>query len=123
MDSSRRAECLPNTRTDILKFVVDWVNSPTTKQHVLWIHGLAGSGKSALSTTIARIFDDSGRLGAFLFFDRDVTERSDPTTVFRTLAQQLGASDLKIGAAIRAVVETNQKIAMSSLSHQFHRLI
>jgi hypothetical protein len=39
------------------------------------------------------------------------------------LAQQLGASDLKIGAAIRAVVETNQKIAMSSLSHQFHRLI
>ncbi|KIM76734.1 hypothetical protein PILCRDRAFT_640905 [Piloderma croceum F 1598] len=93
MDASRRTACHPNTRVDILKFVVDWANDARNEQRMLWIHGPAGSGKSTLSTTIANLFRDSGQLGAFLFFDRDITERSDPMTVVRTLAHQLGTSD------------------------------
>jgi len=105
MDASRRSECLPNTRVDILNFIVDWVKDPLGKQNTLWLYGLAGSGKSTLSTTIANIFNDSGQLGAFLFFERDVAERSDPTIVIRTLAHQLAASNPALGEAIRSVVE------------------
>ena len=123
MDASRRTECLPNTRTDILKFIFDWVEDATSQQNLLWLHGLAGSGKSTLATTIANICGTSGKLGAFLFFDRDVNHRSDPTSVIRTLAHQLASSDPRIGAAIRAAVEKNSNILMSSLHLQFQRLI
>jgi len=124
MDASNRTGCLPNTREDILNFVVDWANDPRcNEQKILWIHGLAGSGKSALSTTIANIFRDSGQLGAFLFFDRDVIERSNPTIVIRTLAHQLGTSDSRIGAAIRPAIEKNPNVIISPLSHQFLKLL
>ncbi|KIM90352.1 hypothetical protein PILCRDRAFT_59878 [Piloderma croceum F 1598] len=123
MGPSRRTECLQNTRNDILKFVVEWANNVRSEQKMLWIHGLAGSGKSTLTTSIANIFRDSGQLGAFLFFDRDVVERSDPTTVVRTLAHQLSMSDPRIGAAIRIVIEGNPNILMSPLPRQFQKFI
>jgi hypothetical protein len=93
MDASSRVECLPFTRQDILQFVIDWVINSSPDQNILWLFGVTGSGKSALSTTIANYFRELGRLGAFLFFDRDVTERSDPSAVIRTLAYQLGTFD------------------------------
>jgi NACHT domain len=123
MDASSRIECLTDTRTGILKFIVDWVNSSASDQNILWLHGLAGSGKSTLSTTIANIFREDNLLGAFLFFDRDITERSDPTVVIRTLAYQLASSDHRIGAAIRAVIEEDSNIWLSPLSRQFRKLV
>jgi NACHT domain len=123
MNTSTRSGCLPNTRKEILKSVVDWVNDTTSEQNILWVRGLAGSGKSALSTTIATNYGGSGQLGAFLFFDRDVTERSNPTMVIRTLAHQLGSSYPRIGATIRAVVENNSNILASSLHLQFRKLL
>jgi hypothetical protein len=123
MDSSKRMGCLPNTRADVLQLIVDWVNNPFSQQNILWLHGLAGSGKSALSTTIASVFRSSGALGAFLFFERDVTERNDPTIVVRTLAHQLAAFDRRIGTAICTTVESTPNISLSPLSHQFRRLI
>src|ERR1700685_3037039 len=45
MDVSRRSGCLANTRIDILQFIIDWVNDPASEHHMLWLHGLAGSGK------------------------------------------------------------------------------
>jgi ABC-type dipeptide/oligopeptide/nickel transport system ATPase component len=123
MDPSRRTECLSGTRKGVLKFVVNWANDTRNEQRILWIRGLAGSGKSTLSTTIADIFRDSGQLGAFLFFDRDVIERSNPTAVIKTLAHQLGISDRRIGAAIRTVIEENPNMLMSPLYRQFQKLI
>ncbi|KIM72615.1 hypothetical protein PILCRDRAFT_15964 [Piloderma croceum F 1598] len=123
MDASMRSRCLPNTGTHVLEFIVDWVSDPASQQNILWLYGMAGSGKSTLATTIASTFDDSGRLGAFLFFDRDVTERSDPAMVFRTLAHQLASSNPDIGEAIREVVEKNANIWILPLRLQFIRLL
>jgi energy-coupling factor transporter ATP-binding protein EcfA2 len=108
----------------MLNFIMDWVsNSHNANQNILWLHGLTGSGKSTLATSIANIFRDSGQLGVFLFFDRDVTEGSDLMLVVRTLAHQLGSSDPTIGGAICTVVERNSNILLSPLSHQFDKLI
>ena len=123
MDASNRPECLDDTRVDIVNSIRDWVSDAASSQNVFWLHGLAGSGKSTLSTTIANMFRESGHLGAFLFFDRDVTERSDPTNVIRTLAYQLGLCNPQIGAAITAVIETTPSITMSPLRLQFTKLI
>src|SRR6202451_1446564 len=123
MDACDRPECLDETRVDIVKSIQDWVTSATSGQNVLWLHGLAGSGKSTLSTTVANMLRESGQLGAFLFFDRDVTERSDPTNVIRTLAYQLGLCNPEICAAITAVIENTPSISMSPLRLQFMKLI
>jgi hypothetical protein len=123
MDASRRTGSLHDTRTNIMKFITDWANDTTREQSILWIHGLAGSGKSTLSTTIANFYRDSEQLGAFLFFDRDVTERSDPARVIRTLAYQLGTYNSKFGAAIRSVVERHPNTLVSPLGHQFQKLV
>jgi hypothetical protein len=123
MDACDRPECLDETRVDIVKSIQDWVTSATSGQNVLWLHGLAGSGKNTLSTTVANMLRESGQLGAFLFFDRDVTERSDPTNVIRTLAYQLGLCNPEICAAITAVIENTPSISMSPLRLQFMKLI
>jgi len=103
--------------------IVDWGSSPSCQQNVLWLYGLAGSGKSTLSTTIAQLFRERGSLGAFLFFDRDVTERSDPTTVIRTLAYQLGSFDRHIGSVISTILESTPGILLSPLHFQFQKLM
>jgi hypothetical protein len=123
MDASTRVRCLEDTRSDILDFIVNWVDDPTAQQNVFWLHGLAGSGKSTISTEIASIFGGSRRLGAFLFFDRDVTGRSDPTLVIRTLAHQLASSDPHIRTAIREVLERNSNVLALPLPLQFQKLI
>src|ERR1700733_5578146 len=97
MDACDRSEGLIGTRLDILSFIEDWVKRPSREHSVLWIHGLAGSGKSAISTTISNRFRELGWLGAFVFFDRDVVARSDPATVIRTLAYQLGNFHTTVG--------------------------
>src|ERR1700685_2123868 len=81
MDASDRTECLPGTRAEVIQFITDWATAPVRKQNILWVYGLAGGGESTLATTMANKFRRMGRLGAFLFFDRDVAERSDPLTV------------------------------------------
>ena len=96
MDASARVECLPSTREDILQFIIDWAVDPSSDRNILWVHGVAGSGKSAISTSIANYFRELGRLGAFLFFDHDVPERNDPHSVIRTLAYQLAQFDTQM---------------------------
>jgi hypothetical protein len=123
MDASSRSECVPGTRQDILKFITDWLTTPSEKQNVLWLHGLAGYGKSTISTTIAEYFRDLGRLGAFIFFDRNDPAHSDPNVVIRTLAYRLASSDIHIKSAVCAAVENDKSIADAPVRKQFAKLL
>jgi NACHT domain len=123
MEASGRAECLPSTRQDVLSKIIDWATDPSCSQNVLWYHGLAGSGKSTLSTTVASIFRDLSRLGAFVFFDRAFPERSHPSKVIRTLAYKLGLFDRRIGTAICAAIDNFPSVIDASLRVQFIKLL
>jgi hypothetical protein len=91
MDAFSRPECLPNTRQVILKFITDWLTTPSGNENILWLHAVAGFGKSTISTTLAESFRELERLGAFIFFNRNTTS-SDPAVVIRTLSYQLSDS-------------------------------
>ena len=122
MDPFLRKECLPDTRTNVLEFIINWVNDLRTTQNVLWIYGLAGSGKSTLSTTIANRFRESGNLGTFIFFDRDIAERNNPRDVIRTMAYQLGVFHPDIGEIIASALKSSPNICLSPISYQFQKL-
>jgi hypothetical protein len=46
MNATLREECLPDTRQEILKSIVDWLTAPSAGQNTLWLHGVAGSAKA-----------------------------------------------------------------------------
>jgi hypothetical protein len=123
MDEYNRSTCLPNTRLDIIHFITKWIADESDDQNkVLWLYGLAGSGKSTLSTTLAQTMRSLHRLGAFFFFNRDIPDRSFPTLI-RTLAYQLAQFDHHIGAEISRIVENNPNIAGMPLDFQFANLL
>lgn len=124
MDWSKRVPCQSKTCLAAIQLVTDWVfDASGDKTNVLWLHGLAGSGKSTLSTTIANFFVELKRLGAFVFFDRDVKERSDPFSVVRTLAYELSLFDSRIRDRVMRAIDENAHIARMQLDAQFRELL
>jgi hypothetical protein len=123
MDPYHRPECLIGTRADVLSYMESWVSSPSRVGNLLWLHGLAGSGKSAISTTIANRFRELGWLGVFIFFERDVIARSDPAIVIRTMAHQLGTFHAHVGIEIATAIKRTPSICHAVLRTQFQKLI
>lgn len=123
MGESKRGACLPNTRLDDIKSAMDWFSDDSDdRQNVMWISGLAGTGKSTLSTTIANMMDYVGLLGASFFFDRGIPERG-ASTLIPTLAYQLARFNAAIAAKIQQVVQHNDNIANKPLGVQFSKLL
>ncbi|EFR02261.1 hypothetical protein MGYG_05262 [Nannizzia gypsea CBS 118893] len=62
-------ECLPNTRTEFRREIAEWAVSPKGKC-IFWLNGMAGTGKSTISRTVAKSFKEENLLGASFFFKR-----------------------------------------------------
>ena len=123
MDEYSRIPCLPKTRLDVIRAFTDWIaDGSIDRKSVLWLHGVAGSGKSTISTTLAQTMRDLDRLGAFFYFNRDIPERN-AATLIRTLAHQLAIFDPQIGTEVSRVVERNPNIAAMPLEFQFTNLL
>lgn len=70
-----KRSCLKGTRTAVMKQITDWIQSADADApRVLWLSGMAGTGKSTIAYTIAREYQEQSRLGAFFAFNR-----SDPS--------------------------------------------
>jgi hypothetical protein len=62
--------CFPNTRVEVLDQIVNWFHDVDDARSIFWLNGMAGTGKSTISRTIAPELHDSGNLGASFFFSR-----------------------------------------------------
>jgi hypothetical protein len=123
MHEYNRTTCLQNTRLNVIKDVMEWIADDSDDlKKVLWVYGLAGTGKSTLSTTIAQIMRGLHRLGAFFFFNRDIPQRNFATLI-RTLAYQLAMFDARFGAVVSRVAEIHGNIAGMPLDFQFENLL
>ncbi|KDR74367.1 hypothetical protein GALMADRAFT_141414 [Galerina marginata CBS 339.88] len=79
--------CLPKTRTRLVDEIIAWVHSPEDPRRSLWLHGVAGSGKSTIANTIAKIFDD---LHCLLASFRFTTQTCDnPRHLFGNIVSQM----------------------------------
>jgi len=117
-----RPECLSGTRQDVLAFIECWI--ATGSERVLWLHGVAGSGKSTIATTVANNLWRQGQLGAFLLFSRDIERRNHPKYVIRTIAYQLALFEPRtIGNAIGSVITETPSIMQMPLREQLYKLI
>lgn len=90
VDSNARypfPRCHPGTRQQIGNQLENWLDDPNRKTSMIWLNGLAGTGKSAIAQTFAEICVKRRRLGASFFFERNC--RNDPNTIVPTIACQL----------------------------------
>ena len=125
MDAGGRPTCLPGTRVDILNNLFDSLTNPNipSGRNVIWLCAPAGSGKSTILSTVARHFSEVGRLGAFLFWNRNDPLNGDPLRVIRTLASQLADLHPSFAEKLAARIERSPSIITSALDAQFHHLL
>ncbi|KAJ7107835.1 hypothetical protein C8R44DRAFT_986937 [Mycena epipterygia] len=123
MNATSRPFCLPGTRRKILDYITEWLSIPSNSGNVFWLSGVAGSGKSTISTTVSESFRGLERLGAFLFFDRNDRAHSHPDSVIRTLAYQLALSNPHIASAISAAIQRDPAIVSAPIRTQFKALL
>ena len=93
IDSNERfnpPRCAEKTRGALIKQILEWIDADEETAKMLWLHGSAGTGKSALAQTIAELLKLDGRLLASFFFSRtSASNRSDGNTLIPTLIYQL----------------------------------
>ncbi|KAM3558271.1 hypothetical protein MY1884_004075 [Beauveria asiatica] len=116
------ATCLKDTRHELLKGMMDWSNAQTD-EHVYWLQGKAGTGKSTIARTMAADLSANGRLGGSFFFKRTESDRSNAGRLFTTIAVQLAERLPSVAEYVRNVIEADPTISAKGLGEQFRKLI
>ncbi|KAI0112494.1 WD40-repeat-containing domain protein, partial [Nemania sp. FL0031] len=115
-------ECLPDTRVDLLREIGEWIDDPAAKA-VFWLKGMAGTGKSTISRTLAHTSSKCGQLGASFFFKRGEGDRGGASKFFTTIAAQLVQQEPALAPYVKNVIDTDPAIFGKALRVQFEKLI
>lgn len=116
------AKCLPDTRVALIDHINKWAEDRTGKP-IFWLNGMAGTGKSTVARTIARLFADRDQLGATFFFKKGDGSLGNADRFFTTLATELMASIPQMALELEETLRQDQLISAKSLKEQFERLI
>jgi hypothetical protein len=116
------AQCLQGTRTVLLQQIMDWATSPSQKS-IFWLKGMAGTGKSTISRTVARSLKDTNHLGASFFFKRGEGDRGNAKKFFSTLTRQLILRLPGLRSGVQESLHNNPDILTKSLKEQFEKLL
>lgn len=114
--------CLSGTRTALLQQVSDWARDPHAKP-IFWLNGMAGTGKSTISRTVARSFADEGLLAASFFFKRGESDRGSLRKFFTTLASEMVIRIPAVRPHMREALEKDPGIVRKTVGEQFETLI
>ena len=106
----------------MLKEIEHWTED-FTKSPILWLNGLAGTGKSTIAQTIAeRRFADN-HLGASFFCSRSFEDRSNLQLIFPTLAFQLAQKYPDFCALLIPLLQSNPDVVHESLLDQMQKFL
>ncbi|KAJ6456855.1 hypothetical protein C8R45DRAFT_913783 [Mycena sanguinolenta] len=122
-ESFPQPRCHPETRTEMLEDLHDWALDRETQHKILWLHGPAGAGKSAIMQTLSRQLGDAGILSASFFFKRGDPARGNGNALFATIAYQLAISVPWLRAKISQIVENDPLIVQRTIETQMIKLI
>ncbi|KAH7201202.1 hypothetical protein DER44DRAFT_827832 [Fusarium oxysporum] len=114
--------CLPDTRQELLKEIERWIDSSESKT-IFWLNGMAGTGKSTISRTVAHSRSKRGDLGASFFFKRGEMDRGNLNKLMSTLAYQLASSIPGVAFFIKKTLDDNPAVVGKSVREQFQKLI
>ncbi|KAK6987471.1 NACHT domain-containing protein [Favolaschia claudopus] len=114
--------CHPNTRMEILDRLSKWSQDNSSSQ-ILWMHGPAGTGKSAIAQSFCEQLQSRNRLAGSFFFKRGHPSREDFTKLWPTIAYQLALISHSFKAALAMRLTADPALVDKSLSIQMQKLI
>ena len=114
------ARCHDGTREVLIAKIKQWIDKDPDLP-ICWLHGPAGSGKSAVSHTVGEYCHSRKRLAASFFFFRGAKNRSTIAPLVSTLAYQLSISVPATKPLLRNVLRTDPFISQRALSYQFKK--
>lgn len=117
-----RKFCKKGTRTTFLAMVRAWAMCRTSKP-IFWLCGLAGTGKSTISLTVARELSRLGFLGASFFFLRGGGDLADASKLIPTLAFQLANRVPGAAEHMSEAIANHPNIVSSNKKKQWEHLI
>ncbi|KAH7194522.1 WD40-repeat-containing domain protein [Fusarium oxysporum] len=113
--------CLPETRVQLLAEIDEWVTSSESKT-IFWLNGMAGTGKSTISRTVAQRQLDRDCLGANFFFKRGEASRGNMSKLIPTLARQLAIHIPGMISLIKNAIDADPSLPTKTLAEQFEKL-
>ena len=113
--------CYENTRVAVLEKIGGWVIDATA--FIMWLHGAAGAGKSAIARTVAEFLLSRRQLLATFFFSRVDSSRNNIKAVVATLAYKIAISVPKSYDMITAAIAKDHQIFLSPLADQLSKLV
>ncbi|KAJ7098993.1 hypothetical protein C8R44DRAFT_562834, partial [Mycena epipterygia] len=115
--------CHPGTRTDILDQLSTWSTDSNPESTILWLHGSAGMGKSAIAQMFSGYCQQEGRLGASFFFRRGHPKRGTWDGLITTIVYQLAKSVPEFLSPLQQAMEADKLIVGRAIPVQFRRLV
>lgn len=121
-DNEHEETCLEGTRRELLDQVSQWAND-SAREHIYWLQGKAGTGKSTIARTVARDLAARDRLAASFFFKRGERDRGNARRLFTTIATQLVQRMPAVAEHVRHAMEVDPNVTEKALGVQFEKLI
>ncbi|KAK6987728.1 quinon protein alcohol dehydrogenase-like superfamily [Favolaschia claudopus] len=115
-------ECLAGTRINILGDITEQLMT-VSKTPIIWLSGVAGSGKSTIATSISQYFRALGRLGAVIRFARNDVGHSNPIMVLHSIVLGLANAHPDIEQAICKVLAHDYQLLDAAIESQFQELL
>ncbi|KAI5120740.1 hypothetical protein M0805_006446, partial [Coniferiporia weirii] len=114
--------CLEGTRISVLEQIRDW-GASNTGSGLFWLHGVAGSGKSAIANSVARMFEGQQSLLGCFFCKKDDPECRVPMNVIPTLAMHFSKWHQMYRSMVASVIQGRDGPKLTqSLQWQFELL-
>ncbi|KAK2007140.1 pfs domain-containing protein [Colletotrichum eremochloae] len=115
-------KCHPGTRIELMNEIWDWA-ADSDNRDIYWLSGIAGTGKSTISRTVAQEFDKNNLLAGTFFFKRGDADRNKASLFFSTIARQLVEHRPDISSFLQAEIQDSSNISSKNIREQFRRLI
>ncbi|KAG8736160.1 hypothetical protein FRC10_009644 [Ceratobasidium sp. 414] len=117
-----RTGCFPNTRTEVLQDLREWVHY-TKLPKIYRLSGTAGVGKTTIAYSLCEWLENSGKPAASFFCSRDLPDCRDVKRILPTVSYQLAQLSRPFRCAISSTLEQDPKLGNRPVDEQFKRLI
>ncbi|KAK7001574.1 hypothetical protein R3P38DRAFT_2649778 [Favolaschia claudopus] len=121
-DGDTRVPCHPNTRMEILEHLTKWSEDNNSSQ-ILWMHGPAGTGKSAIAQSFCEELQARNCLAGSFFFRRGHPSRGNPIKLWPTIAYQLALLFPGFKSTLGLHLTTDPSLLDKSISSQLQKLV